>query len=470
MIRKLVPSLALAMMVMTTLACAIPGGEQPPATAELGTVQTQVAATLTAIAPAVQPSNTPAAPDATAVPSEAAPTEAAATDVPPVAPTATVAAPTAQCFVAIAYLQTLLCQNGPDQIQVADAGAGKVIGDVAVSPDGGLVAYSVSANDGINELWVVNADGTNAHKLLDKTNFTPLQPDTVSFPRRFQWQAGTHTLYLDSGFLPTGPGGGPGEYANFDLWKLDVDTAGLTPVLSAGSGGYFSLSPNGQWIAVTRPQDVSLISADGATVRPNLITFPAIITYSEYAYKPAVTWSPDSSFFTLAIPSTDPMAADSNAAIHRVNVDGSVQHLAVIPGNFVFGGGLSLSPDGQHVAYTTTDTNNVSTLHVADTTNGAGGSEIESGMVRLSDWSPDSLYFAFHVVNDGIYSGSLNLNPQPLAPGVQEIKSMVWSDPTTLVFSGSVNDHWGVRQATVGGSGAGDIAGPFGFEVVFDVR
>jgi len=334
-----------------------------------------------------------------------------------------------------------------------------------------MVAYSVSANDGINELWVVNSDGTNAHKLLDKTNFTPVQPDTISFPHSFQWQAGTHVIYLDTGYQATGGfGGGPGEYANFDLWKVEADTATLTQVLTPGSAGRFSLSPDGQWIAVTRPSDVSLISADGATVKPNLITFTPVITYSEYAYKPDVTWSTDSAFFTLAIPSADPMAADSNAALHRVNIDGSVQDLTVIPGNFVFGGGLSISPNGQHVAYTTTDAANVTTLHVSDTTSGAGGSEIESNMVRLSDWSPDSLYFAFHVVNDGIYAGTLNLNPQQLAPGVQEIKSIEWSDPTTIVFSGSVNDHWGVRQATLGGSGAADIAGPFGQEIVFDVK
>lgn len=468
MFRKLMPTLALTTVVLATLACAVPGAE-PPSTPDLGSVQTQVAATLTAIAPAAQPSNTPA-PAATEAPTAAAPTEAAPTETPTVAPTATVAAPTAQCFVAMGYLQTLLCQNGPDQTQVADAGSGNVIQAVEVSPDGGLVAYTVSANDGINELWVVNADGSNAHKLLDKGNFTPTQPDTVTFPRVFHWQAGTHTLYLDTKYMPLGPGGGPGEYGNFDLWKLNVDTAELTQVLTPGSGGYFSLSPNGQWLAVTRPQDVSLISTDGATVKPNLITFGAITTYSEYAYKPAVVWSTDSAFFTLAIPSVDPLAADSNAALHKVNVDGTVQDLAVIPGNYVFGGSLSIAPDGQHVAYTTVDASNNYTLHVADTTNGAGGSELESGMTRVFGWSPDSLHFAFHVVNDGIYSGSLNLNPQQLAPGVQEIKDVQWSDPTTIVFSGSVNDHWGVRQATVGGGGFGDIAGPFGFEVTFDVK
>src|SRR5262249_23022826 len=139
-------------------------------------------------------------------------------------------------------------------------------------------------------------------------------------------------------------------------------------------------------------------------------------------------------------------------------------------GNFVFGGELSISPDGQHVAYTTVDSNNVTTLHAGGTDNGAGGSEIENNQVRLFGWSPDSLYFAFHVVNDGIYAGTLNLNPQALPPGVQAIKSIVWNDPTTIVFSGSVNDHWGIRQATVGGSGATDIAGPFGLELVFDVK
>jgi WD40-like Beta Propeller Repeat len=470
MFRKLIPTLPLALLALAALACAIPGADAPASTPDLGAIQTQVAATLTAAAPAGVPSSTPAVAP-TSAPTDVAPTEAVATEVPTAEVPPTVPAPTAQCFVAMGFLRTLLCQNGPDQIQVADVGEGHVIGSVEVSPDGGMVAYSVSANDGINELWVVSSDGTNAHKLLDKTNFTPVQPDTISFPQSFQWQAGTHTIYLDTGYQATGGfGGGPGEYANFDLWKVDVDTTALTQVLTPGSAGRFSLSPNGQWIAVTRPQDVSLISADGATVKPNLITFAPIITYSEYAYKPDVTWSTDSAFFTLAIPSADPLAADSNAALHRVNIDGSVQDLIVIPGNFVFGGGLSLSPDGQHVAYSTVDAANVYTLHVAGTTDGAGGSEIESGLVRIFGWSPDSLHFAFHVVNDGIYAGTLNLNPQQLAPQVPIIKDVAWSDVNNIVFTGTVNDHWGVRQATIGGNGAADIAGPFGQEIVFDVK
>jgi hypothetical protein len=52
---------------------------------------------------------------------------------------------------------------------------------------------------------------------------------------------------------------------------------------------------------------------------------------------------------------------------------------------------------------------------------------------------------------------------------VQVVKAVTWSDPTTVVFSGSVNDHWGLRQVTIGSS-FGDLAGPFGNDLVFDVR
>lgn len=461
------PTAALALpavAVLAALACAIPGvGEFPP-TAGLDTVQTQVALTQTAAAPgestAVPPTDTPVPPPTAAPPPLGTPTLA-----PP-----TLGPPSGQCFVAIGYSTTLLCQNGPDQIEVANTGPIGTIGRVEVSSDGGLVAYSIGTIDGLAELWVVNADGTNARKLADKVNLPPAQPDTFSFPHNFHWQAGTHQIFLDTGFQPTSGVGGPGEYANFDLWRLNADSGDLTEVLAPNSGGYFALSPDGQWLAITRPQDVSLISADGATVMPNLITFTPVITYAEYAYKPDVTWSADSAFFTVNIPSNDPLAADASATLHRVNLDGSTQTLATFDGQFIFGRNLSMSPDGQWAAYITTDSSNVYTLHVGNTTNGAGGSEILTGTASLFGWAPDSLHFAYHIQNDGLYAGTLNVNPQALAPQVRDIKDVTWSDAATVVFSGTINDHWGVRTAAIGGSGAADLAGPFGQDVVFDVR
>jgi hypothetical protein len=421
-----------------------------------------VAATLTAQAVVVNPGVTVAPTD---TPVAAAPSDT------PVPPTETPAS--APCFVAIGYLTTLLCQNGPDQFQLADTSAIGPIQRVQISSDGTLVAYTAGPFDGTAQLWIVNGDGTHAHKVLDHTNLPPNQPDTLSYPRIFQWQAGTHTLFLDTSFMPAGGIQGPGEYVNRDLWKFNADTNDLTQILTPDSGGYFSLSPDGGWVAVTRPQDVSLISSDGAVVKPNLITFPTIITYSEYLYKPEVTWSPDSSFFTVNIPSNDPMAADASATIYKVQVDGTLTTLKTIAGQFMFDYTVKISPDGQWVAYSTGNADGTAVLHIESLTGPEYSNSLLPGAPTLFSWSPDSQLFGIYLQGGGLqYSGpgAFGFELQPLAPDVNAVTNLVWSDATTVVFSGTINDHWGLRTAPTSGAGPADLAGPFGYEMVFDLR
>jgi hypothetical protein len=109
----------------------------------------------------------------------------------------------------------------------------------------------------------------------------------------------------------------------------------------------------GHTIAVSRGTGLDLVNFDGSNHRQNVITFPAIITYSEYTFKPRPQWSPDGSFFTVAIPSKDPMAADASVAFYRVGADGTVTPHGTHPGNYVFGGSIppQIAPDGGHVVY-----------------------------------------------------------------------------------------------------------------------
>lgn len=456
---KLIPAFAL---LFAAIACDLPGAASPAATLPVDVLQTAVAATLTASASVSNPGVTASAPTPAGPATEA-----------PAAPTAapTLAPPTAVCFVAIADGSTVLCQNGPDQIQVADTSSVGTVGRVAVSPDGGLVAYTVAQIDGTAQLWAVNADGSNARKLVGKEQLPTSDPTFVSWPRLIQWQAGTHTLFFDTGWTPIGGIGGPGEYINADLWKVDADTGDLTQLLTPGSGGLFSVSPNGQWVAVSRPEDISLISADGSTVKSGVLTFPAVITYSEYAYKPQVTWSADGAFFVAPIPSHDPMAADASTTLYRVTVDGAVQQMNTIAGGFLFDNSVKPSPDGQWVAYirTTFDgTNNHALLQVAKTDGSLdNGGEVPTG-ANVYGWSPDSVWFAYSIPDDGVYVAGFNGAGQPFAQE-QVTRDFVWTDAMSAVFSGQLNGHWGVRTAQIGGAFA-DIAGPFSERVVFDVR
>ncbi len=450
----------LTLLATAVLACAVPGGAVEPTPPGLDVVQTSVAATLTAAAPANNPGVTVVAPTDT-------PSAVDETPLPP-----TLAAPTSVCPVAAGFTATVLCVDGPNQTELAHAD-GQQITQVAVSPDGGLVAYMAGQYETGYELWVVNADGSNAHKLAGKDQLPAVQPDSYSWPKTMQWRPGTHDLYFDTGWTPNGGVQGPGEYTNLDLWRVNADSGELTSVLPANAGGVFSISPDGSWISISQGESIDLYHADGSVAANDVLTFESIITYSEYTYKPEVTWGSDNTFFLAVVPSHDPMAPETAVTIWRANVNGTVAPLINEPGNFVFGGTMAPSPDAQYVAFTTyaNDNSGNVTLHVKkmDGSN-AGGSELLGvGGAQIFDWSPDSLYFAYSYADQGLFVGTLNVNPQPLATGVQVVKAVTWSDPTTVVFSGSVNDHWGLRQATVGGTFA-DLAGPFGDDLVFDVR
>lgn len=446
--RKLLP---LILLIASLLACALPGGPTPP---PIDVVQTSVAATLTAAVPPTVPVPT-------------------VTPAPTLALTPTLAPPSAVCFVAVADFNTILCVNGPDQFEIANTSAIGTVSDVAISPDGGMVAYTVALIDGTAELWVVNSDGTNARKLVGMESLPATEPDSVSWPRTFQWQAGTHILFFDTGWTPAGGPFGPGEYINSDLWWVNADTGELTPMLSAGTAGYFSLSPDGNWIAVSQPESVSLISTDGATVLSDVITFPPIITYSEYAYKPEVTWSLDSSFFMVNIPSADPLAPDAGATIYRVGLDGTATQLVTLTGQFLFDHSLKISPDGGWVAYTKTvvnGANNEIYLNVArtDGTAESGGLVGVNLGVNLLGWSPDSARIAYNIAEDALYLANTIAVVGEIHV-VQAVKEFAWTSPTAAVFSGSLNGHWGLRQFTLG-SGFADLAGPFSNTMAFDVR
>ena len=114
----------------------------------------------------------------------------------------------------------------------------------------------------------------------------------------------------------------------------------------------FYLSPNQQYVTVSRAESLDLYAISAAGLSPiNSVPFPMILTYSEYNYMPAIFWSPDSSIYTSLVPSDDPMADLPYASLYRVEVGGAITLISQPQGNYVFGGGsIQISPDGQWFA------------------------------------------------------------------------------------------------------------------------
>jgi len=368
------------------------------------------------------------------------------------------------CSIAYADQLTLYClgEGGtPIPIAQASQAQGETLTGPAISHDGAWVAYTLNKADHNSELWAVDVrtltgnNGLNLprRRLAGADQIGYGQPEFVTSPLAYEWQAGTHTLYFNTRYATTGGQIGPGEFVYNDLWKVDAEADGGGPinVLSRDSVGRFALSPDGQFIAISNPQAIGLMRADGTNFKLAL-EFPFIITYSEYAYKPVPEWSPDSTYFNLLVPSEDPLAADASATLYRVFVaDGSIQGMGTLPGNFVMGNSADISPDGQRVAYLRTEqTANTVELHFV---NADGTGDIKAGEgVALNGlgWSPDSKHYVYAIVmGGGNYVAGLQAPEQQFAPGLQAM-AVEWVDNLSFYFLGGEAQQWGLYFQRLG--------------------
>ncbi|MGH2522344.1 MAG: TolB family protein [Anaerolineales bacterium] len=383
-----------------------------------------------------------------------------------------------ECSLAYADAGRLYCLGeGGTPIPIADAGTEGTISSPAISSDGAWVAYLINKEDGSSELWAVDVrtltgnDGLSLPRRL-LIGQTEIYADVTLWPLSYAWQAGTHTLYFNTRYTPVGGPTGPGEYTTNDLWKANADTGDVPIILGRDTAGRFALSPDGQFIAIFNPQSIALMNADGSNYRP-LLEFPFILTYSEYAYKPTTVWSPDSTFFSVLVPSADPLAADASATLYRIFVaDGSVQTLATLSGNFVFGGpsGADISPDGQRLAYVRVNqTTNVMELHFVNA-DGTGDVVVAQDVaINTLGWSPNSDHLAYSVVpGGGSYLAALEGEPQPFAPGLQAM-SVEWVDGLSFYFLGGAGDQWGLYFQRLG-EPTQVVASGLSNNATFDVR
>jgi hypothetical protein len=453
--RKLIPLLA---FVLAALACNF---GSTPATDAPGSVETSVAATLTALASSTTVTPAPATVTATAAPGASeTPAGPATTETAP-SPSATPSeGALATCDIAYVAAGNLFCVAVGGTPQLLASGAGSAI--VQISSDGQKLAYQQTVAEGVTELWVINANPAEgaAHLLVSNAQVPNADPANINSVNNFQWLAGTHTLVFDTRFQPTGGPFGPGEYINADLWTVDADTGTVAPVLAANIAGFFRASPDGHTIAISRGLGLDLVNADGSNYRQNVVSFPNIITYSEYTFKPRPQWSADGSFFTVAVPSADPMAADASFAVYKVAVDGTVTPLANQPGNIVFGGsiGAQIAPDGLHLVYSAGQPDGSGDiLHMLALLGDAVGDnsfDHQTGPNGLG-WSPDSQHYVYAVVPPGGINGYImgltDPSPQVLIPNLQAMLDRRWLDADNFIFIGKVGaDGWSLYHQTLG--------------------
>jgi len=285
--------------------------------------------------------------------------------------------------------------------------------DVAISDDGCRIAYTRNqpnprhnpaaefpAPEGLSELWVVSSDGTNNRALADTgylaTVPVPSASDIVSI-FGFQFQPGTHTLAFSTQLLHPGVG----LTVRNDLNLVNVDSGGIETLLGEEqAGGMFAFSPDGEQLAFSTPTNVHVINTDGSHLRRDLISFPMVITYSEYLYSPPLYWAQDGASLMVAVPPADALAGGlPETTLWWIPLDGTPAFAAgSIRAAFFILGEVAFSPDAGRVAYLRPlgDAGGADNELVVALSNGSHEAPALRGeQIRFLAWSPDNSRYLY---------------------------------------------------------------------------
>ena len=338
---------------------------------------------------------------------------------------------------------------------------------VLLSSDGALVAYVHNDFESdVVELHVVNTDGSGDRVVLDQTDFDllhPLEEARHFLPGQMAFLPGTHQLLFNTQATFEGPG----LVKNDDVFSIDLDTDSLERLLPPGSGGDFYPSPDGSKLAIIQTTKISFSDSDGLNLHPELLTFPAVTTYTDYSFYPEPVWSPDSSHFAVVIPSKDPLAPNPTSTVWILSADGSPPiQTALIEGQSFFPqafGAPVIAPDLSKVAFMRAGSEqNEGHLIIADED---GSSEIiyTSGNLRWVGWSPDSSAFIFSMGPTDLKLGTIGEPPQPLGDGVQ----FRWANSEDYLFLTGNRGSWTLMMGSVG-VGVKEIVRPVGDFIAYD--
>jgi hypothetical protein len=339
---------------------------------------------------------------------------------------------------------------------------------VHISDDGQKIAYSRRPVDGAPvELHIINRDGSGDSIAMSPTDFDSLYPLDGALHNdlsQFGFLPGTHLLLLNTRPIFEGPGSAKRN----DLIRIDADTLARTMLLAPGSGGDFAPSPDGHYLAITRPDTIEIRLADGSPSGSGVINYAPVITYSEYSYYALPVWRADSALVGSAIPSSDPLTPPTSGSQWTLVPGGTASLAGTIGAQFfLFGTGFSplISPDLTHVAYTrATTTPNVWSLYVSNL-DGSGETLAATGNLVWGGWSIDGQHFVYSMGDPkNLQVSDLTGAASPLVNGT----SLRWFNPTEFVFLSGDSGSWGLQRGGTGSPGV-LLASPSGVSVAYDL-
>ncbi len=296
-----------------------------------------------------------------------------------------------------------------------------------MKPDGTQVAFLHG-----EELWAINADGSNLRQLVSAAYLAGLVPPTTGTGviHWFEWDPLAAYLWFG-----TSEQGEAYTIPVFDLHAVSAD-GGATPFMTqgAGYGGVATFSPDGSMAALAQPTKIILKNYDGSVYR-DALTFDIVLTYSEWYYVPEVVWFADSSEFRTVIPAHDPLTDPFEGTYFwSVPVSGIPVEMAGFIATPAFMDAPRISPDGLNVGYMSPNGANSDLYLNGFYIGNVFYSSYPSGQWGLVSWAPDSSGFVYWIDDvRNLWLGYMGSAAIPLTDTLHT-QDVHWVDLVRILF------------------------------------
>jgi serine/threonine protein kinase len=280
----------------------------------------------------------------------------------------------------------------------------------ATPPGGGTgeIAFA-SISDNVAQIFIVNSDGTNIRKLTRDLNGAC----------NFDWSPdGRQIVFVSPCTERTS------QYPNSALYVLEIETGAVSMLFSTPTGDFEpAWSPDGAKIAFTSMRDGSMqiYVFDRSNSTITRLTTPGNNIQSRY---PA--WSPDGTQIAYTVLRLGMLQ------IWTMDADGGNQQQLTRPGGSISDYLPAWSPDGKYLLFSETNENLTAPSALMRFVLGDGKARIVPVQLPVvdADFSPDGQWIAYETSDTGsqsifIYSFS-GASPQRLAPAGTTAFDPVW--------------------------------------------
>ncbi len=338
-----------------------------------------------------------------------------------------------------------------------------------ISPDGQYIAYTTPAPA---SLWLIRPTDPTPIEIVPNAALSPSDPQFLHIGN-LQW-APNNRLYFNTYIQPSRI-----ILQSNDLWLVDATTRTYKQLLPSPQAGRFTLSPDGNHIAIIQPGaynttdgTITLVGGNGQN-RLTLLNYPAVSTASDYDFIPPPFWESDSNALNIAVPDKDLVYNDDTALVTlwHLAIDGTKTQRGTLQASFF--GLPQWSDDGAHLAYLRHKgdiTTNEFEMMIAsgDGTNPVVYASGTAGNIGVPQWLPHSNQFIFpQGVSGDYWLGQPDQPPQQL-PNATFYPYFV--DASTYLYATATGDTFELRYAQLGASTSTLIATVHNAIPIFDAR